>query len=283
MLGSFIFLVWVSSLSMSFFMSPMLTTEEWSISFSQLLYCKYAWVVFVFKDSFRRWMCYVFWNRIELTVSRDIQIFYYIWKENNWEFQRFLTRFLRFHPFHLYRFYFLRVICLKVKVSRISKIACCQLRFLYLGFHSILSEQIALINIKMLEWFLPIVCKEHILTTNLLSRNHLKLCFWLIREGHQMPYTEQLFYLTDESSHRRRSIKKAVLKNFAVFTENTCVGVFSSALLKRDSNTGVLLCEIFKNTYFEEHLRTAASELTLEIDYLELCFGTVAFKTILTR
>ena len=30
--------------------------------------------------------------------------------------------------------------------------------------------------------------------------------------------------------------KKGVLKNFANFTENTCVGVF---LIKRDSNTGV--------------------------------------------
>ena len=36
----------------------------------------------------------------------------------------------------------------------------------------------------------------------------------------------------------------------------------SSTLLERDSNTGVLYChycESFKNTYFEEHLRTAAS------------------------
>ena len=40
-------------------------------------------------------------------------------------------------------------------------------------------------------------------------------------------------------------------------------------------------CEIFKNTYFEEHLRTAASELTLRGDCLELCFWTVALKTIL--
>ena len=30
-------------------------------------------------------------------------------------------------------------------------------------------------------------------------------------------------------------------------------------------------CKIFKNTYFEEHLRTATSELTLESDCLELC------------
>ena len=42
-------------------------------------------------------------------------------------------------------------------------------------------------------------------------------------------------------------------------------------------------CEIFKNTYFEEHLRTAASELTLRSDCLDLCFWTVAFKTILTQ
>ena len=46
----------------------------------------------------------------------------------------------------------------------------------------------------------------------------------------------------------------------------------------------MLYCyEIFRSTYFEEHLRTAASELTLEGDCLELCLWTVAFKTILTR
>ena len=41
-------------------------------------------------------------------------------------------------------------------------------------------------------------------------------------------------------------------------------------------------CEISKNTYFEEYLRTAASELTLESDCLGLSFLTVAYKTILT-
>ena len=41
-------------------------------------------------------------------------------------------------------------------------------------------------------------------------------------------------------------------------------------------------CEIFKNTYFEEHLRTAASEVTLRSDCLGRSFWTVAFKTILT-
>ena len=79
-----------------------------------------------------------------------------------------------------------------------------------------------------------------------------------------MPSTEQLLYQTDRNIHLRCSVEKAIPKN-------TCVGVSSSTLLKRDSKTGVL------------HMRTAASEMTLESDCLELCFWTVPFKTILTR
>ena len=37
-----------------------------------------------------------------------------------------------------------------------------------------------------------------------------------------------------------------------------------------------------KNTYFEEHLRMAASEVTLGSDCLRLSFWKVAFKAILT-
>ena len=47
-------------------------------------------------------------------------------------------------------------------------------------------------------------------------------------------------------------------------------------------STGKHLHEIFKNTYFEEHLRTDASELTLRSDCPELCFW-IAFKTISTQ
>ena len=38
------------------------------------------------------------------------------------------------------------------------------------------------------------------------------------------------------------------------------------ALLKRDSNTGVFMCNLsnFKCTYFEEHLRTAAPKIRIE-------------------
>ena len=37
-------------------------------------------------------------------------------------------------------------------------------------------------------------------------------------------------------------------------------------------------CKISKNTYFEEHLRTAASEVTLGSDCLGRSFWTVASK-----
>ena len=52
--------------------------------------------------------------------------------------------------------------------------------------------------------------------------------------------TESLLYGKNRSSYKRCSIKK--LKNFAIFTGNTCE-----------------YCKIFKNTYFQEHLSTIAS------------------------
>ena len=70
---------------------------------------------------------------------------------------------------------------------------------------------------------------------------------------------------------RKCSKRKLFLKVSQYSQENTCVGISFlikmqafrvPALLKRDSNAGVFCehWEIFKNTYFEEHLRTAASE-----------------------
>ena len=40
--------------------------------------------------------------------------------------------------------------------------------------------------------------------------------------------------------------------------------------------------KISKKTYFEEHLRTATSEVTLGSDCLGLSFWEIAFKTMLT-
>ena len=93
-----------------------------------------------------------------------------------------------------------------------------------------------LIKEKVLEWFLLIICKEHNLprSTNLFSRNHPTLCFWLLREGRQMPNTEQLLHQTDKSSHRRCSIKKAALKYFAMFTrKHLCWSLFFNFIKKR--------------------------------------------------
>ena len=62
-------------------------------------------------------------------------------------------------------------------------------------------------------------------------------------------------YENSRTSHRRCSIKKAVLKNVEIFT----VKQLCSSL--RDTQAQVFscqYCDIFKNTYFGEHLRTAA-------------------------
>ena len=70
-----------------------------------------------------------------------------------------------------------------------------------------------------------------------------------------MPNAEQLLYQTEKSSQQRFSIKNTVLKNFAIFT-------------------GKHPYEIFENTYFKEHLRTTASELTLRSTAWNLVSGS---------
>ena len=62
------------------------------------------------------------------------------------------------------------------------------------------------------------------------------------------------------NSHQKCSMERAVLKDFAIFKENTFVGI---SLLKKDSNTGVFsfdYYDIFNNTYFEEHRQMAPSD-----------------------
>ena len=75
--------------------------------------------------------------------------------------------------------------------------------------------------------------------------------YWTVTLWNWKKQPPEIFYIND------------VLKNFAIFT-------------------GKHLCEIFKNTHFEEHLPTAASKLSLWSDCLELCFW-IAFKPILTQ
>ena len=83
-------------------------------------------------------------------------------------------------------------------------------------------------------------------------------------------YGSDIKFEKTRSSHQRRSIKKAVLKNFSIFTaKHLCWSSFlikfqtfrSATLLKRESSTSVFLWILlnFQNIYFEENLRTAAS------------------------
>ena len=76
---------------------------------------------------------------------------------------------------------------------------------------------------------------------------------------------------TSRSSHRRCSVKKGVLRNFAKFTgKHLCQRLFFDkvaglrpATLLKKSLAQVFsyeFCEISKNTFFTEHLRTTASE-----------------------
>ena len=87
-----------------------------------------------------------------------------------------------------------------------------------------------LINKNVLEWFLLIICKEHALyrCANLSSRNHLTLCFCLIRESRQMPNTEK-FYQTDKSSYRKLLFNEesSSEKILQCSQENTCAGASS--------------------------------------------------------
>ena len=70
--------------------------------------------------------------------------------------------------------------------------------------------------------------------------------------------------------------KRGVLKSFAIFPgKHLCWSLFliklqavsSANLLKRGYNTGVFqgILQIFKNTSFEEHLRTTASDVSIRM------------------
>ena len=61
-------------------------------------------------------------------------------------------------------------------------------------------------------------------------------------------------------------MKKSVLENFA---KNTCAGLRPETLLKKETLAQVFsceFCEIFKNTFFKEHLRTTAFILRALVD-----------------
>ena len=59
-------------------------------------------------------------------------------------------------------------------------------------------------------------------------------------------------------------MKKSVLKNFAVFLGKLLACIF----IKKETPTQVFFyeyCEVFKNTYFEEHFLMAGSDFSKQI------------------
>ena len=69
---------------------------------------------------------------------------------------------------------------------------------------------------------------------------------------------------TTRSSHRRCSVKKGVLRNFAKFTgKHLCQRLFFDKVAGLRPLAQVFsyeFCEISKNNFFTEHLQTTASE-----------------------
>ena len=106
-------------------------------------------------------------------------------------------------------------------------------------------------------------------STNLCSRNHPTL--FLIKKRRSIDGAGGVLY------------KKLFVKISHYSEESTCVEIFfcKKRLYQKDTPTQMFsceYCEISENTYFEDYLGTAASEVSLESDCLGLFFWTVVSK-----
>ena len=69
--------------------------------------------------------------------------------------------------------------------------------------------------------------------------------------------------IANRSSHQRCFVNEGVLKKFRKFHRKTPVLPDACNFIKKETPTQVFsseICEIFKNTCFQENLRTTASE-----------------------
>ena len=131
------------------------------------------------------------------------------------------------------------------------------------------------ISLSMLIGFLLINRRDMQQTAKTILDNFAKFANYIFRIVLRIMFfinliaTVDLMTLVDEwhncwklqrnrSSHRTRSVKKYVLKNVVNFTGKHLKACNFIGLLNRCFP--VKRCKIFKNTYFEEHLRTNASE-----------------------
>ena len=151
------------------------------------------------------------------------------------------------------------------------------------------------INKNVFEWFLLIICKGHTpgRAANLFNKNHTTLYFLLsIRRSADVQYWT-INLLNWQKQPPEALYKKSCSQKFRNFHRKTPAvkSLFHKVadlqacnfLKKRLQHSCFPVTKFLQNTYFEEHLRTAATELFLRSDCLELCFWTVAFKTILTQ
>ena len=101
---------------------------------------------------------------------------------------------------------------------------------------------------------------------------HKTIDFLMFLRGIERRLVAWNFLLLDKSIHRRCSVKKVLLKISQYSQENTYVGsLFNKVtglqacnLIYKKTPRQVFsceYCEIFKNNYLEEHLRTTASIL----------------------
>ena len=121
-------------------------------------------------------------------------------------------------------------------------------------------------------------CLLDVLST-LNQRGHRTSTFLLRWNDIIVMFDLYLNYTGCRSSHQRCSIKEAVLKNFAIFSEkrpmlesfqNKVAGLRLATLSKKRFQHRCFPVSIFQDTYFEEHLRTAAPAGLL----LEYCNDT---------
>ena len=86
----------------------------------------------------------------------------------------------------------------------------------------------------------------------MINNQRLSVLYFVFREYRKRP-------VKNKSSHQRCSLKKVVLRNLTKFTgKHLCQGLF----FNEETLTQVFsceICEIFKNTFFAEHLWTTAS------------------------
>ena len=77
------------------------------------------------------------------------------------------------------------------------------------------------------------------------------------------------------SSHRRRSIKEGVLRNFAKISPKACNFIKKETLAQVFS---CAFCKISKNTFSTKHVQTTGSGFISLTKYSDKLYGNIVYK-----